>query len=133
MSQSTRWTRRNRRIDTFSRCKICGTCWGGEGQRCAPTTCPACGSTVCMGHGLGNGKCPICMFGLLPGWSGNRRVCTYKHCGQPAIARHPSRRPWYVCKAHWERAGGAFTVEIALSRRPHDWELVDDEGQAVRN
>ena len=134
MSVPARWTRRNRRIyNSPIYCRLCGTAWGtrSEERRYAPTTCMACGSTVCMGHGLGNGKCPICLFGLLPGWYGSNKICNYKGCDEPAIAQHPGRRTWHVCKKHWERARGKDLIDLAMHRRGREWVLVSDDGQEV--
>lgn len=122
-----RWVLRNRQIYPWSHCRICGTSWGSSktGQ-CSPTTCGACGSTVCMGYGLGNGKCPVCYFGLLPGWSGNQRTCSYKGCDKPAIAVDPRNRNRYVCENHWRRLGGEEIVRKALERRAKEWIEVQD-------
>jgi hypothetical protein len=85
-------------------CLACGTYWGqpDHGDRaCDVATCMLCQSPQCMGYGLGNGTCAICLYGLLPGWSGNDRKCGYAGCGNKAVARAP--RIGYVCMEHTRR------------------------------
>lgn len=65
-------------------CPHCGR-WGEE---CKPARCEGCGTWQCHGNGAGNGRCRVCHFGHLEGWSkgfidGNR--CGYKGCGREAV------------------------------------------------
>lgn len=86
-------------------CRWCGTAWGQPSRsgECERTTCLACKTPQCMGHGLGRGTCGVCFVGLLPGWSGNNdRPCGYKGCGEKAVALAP--RMGAVCASHAARA-----------------------------
>lgn len=122
-----RWVHRNRTIHPWSHCRLCGTAWGGyKSGQCPPTTCPVCGTRTCMGYGLGNGRCPVCYFGLLPGWSGSNKRCGYKGCDKPAIAIDPRNRNRPVCEDHWRRLGGDEIAKEALARRGADWIEVED-------
>ena len=49
--------------------------------------CRACGAVQCHGNGAGNGRCNICHYGRLPGWSfhTHSHACAYKGCGEPAV------------------------------------------------
>lgn len=123
-----RYVRRNRRIDDYSGCCMCGTCWGAaigaakQGAMCAPSTCMACGSRQCQGNGLSNGRCSVCYVGLLPGWSGNDGYCQYKGCSHKAVACDGK---WYVCAEHLERRKPGY-VAAQLSQRDKGWTLVDE-------
>lgn len=64
----------------------------------------------------------MCYSGLLYGWSGWNGICTYKNCGQKAVARGRGRK--YVCVSHADHQGlsiGNFD----------DWKLVDAQGFLV--
>lgn len=88
-----------RRHAPKQQCIFCGSFWGDYGEKgCPKTTCLFCGSTICMSHGLGRGQCPVCLHGLLPGWSGNDGKCTYKHCGKPVVACGRGRK--LICRDH---------------------------------
>lgn len=99
-------------------CRWCGCYSRGDressGQAaCDATICLNCRSIVCMSHGLGRGQCPVCLFGLLVGWSGTDLRCAYAaHKNTPVVAVATERnRP--VCHAHLKstyRAKG-WTVE----------------------
>lgn len=127
-----RWARRDRRVYEHSCCSICGTGWGAapgaarQGATCKPSTCAACGSIVCQSHGLGNGRCPICLIGLLSGWGGNNRPCRYKGCQARAVALDGR---WHVCAAHLERRRPGY-VAARLAEREKAWEWLPPKPQS---
>ena len=105
-------------------CAACGTFWGDYGQACCPvTTCRLCETPQCMGNGLGNGQCSICLSGLLPGWSGSEGTCNYKNCGQSAVARGRGRK--YVCYGHAEHQ--RLLVDVS-KRELFGWVLFPQTG-----
>lgn len=109
-----RWVRREeRRLFGKQQCKFCASFFP-----CGRSTCLRCNSVVCSSHGLARGQCPICYHGLLTGWSGNDRLCGYKGCGQPGVARGRGRKP--VCAYHADHQG---LPKGDWSR----WEEVEDE------
>ena len=122
MVQQKRWVRKDRRVTETALCSYCGTCWGGfPNRQCPPSTCLACGSTQCLGNGLGHGDCSICYIGMLPGWSGTDRACGYKQCTQPAVA-FVAGQVRVACKDHLERNGKAQYVAARLAERHKAWE-----------
>lgn len=67
-------------------CPHCGR-WG---EACAVTRCEGCGTPQCMGNGLRDGRCKVCLFGHLEGWGRGgfgepAAMCGYKGCGKPAV------------------------------------------------
>jgi len=107
-------------------CRYCGTMWGMQPDHtghvaCPPTTCLACGSRQCMGNGLGHGTCSICYIGLLPGWSGTDRPCSYKGCNEKAIALVGHGSHAYRCRTHLERGKYLGYVSKRLAERGSAW------------
>ena len=126
-----RYVRKNSQTYPDSHCLLCGANYGickGEPRRCRPTTCMACGSTQCMVNGLGRGQCVVCYVGLLPGWLGTNCTCSYKGCGQPAIARADGANR-NRCRIHLERGKWAGYIEKQLTARAVTFTEVDDSGQ----
>lgn len=87
-------------------CRYCGTAWGGRVDEtgrhaCEATTCRLCGVRTCMGYGLGNGTCPVCLVGLLDGWSSSSGACyrgaRFRSCPNPRAAFIRQR---FVCLSH---------------------------------
>lgn len=117
---AARWVRKLYRGASNGGCPACGSCYGRSdpSKPCEVSTCQACGSAVCASYGLGKGQCPVCMLGLLTGWSGcDRYRCGYAGCGEQAVSAAP--RVGHVCKAHlskakvgagWERAARNVTL-----------------------
>ena len=134
-----RYVKTNSQIYDHACCALCGTGWGAapgaakSNYVCKPSTCMACGSTVCQSHGLGNGHCPICFVGRLSGWSTDfmGTKCRYKGCTGAVVGDDGK---WPCCKEHLEkRRPGA--IERALYQRDNptyghwnNWKLVDDRG-----
>ena len=116
-----RWVRKDRRIYEFSHCTYCGTAWGGYPNRQCPTsTCLACGTTQCLGNGLGHGACSVCYIGMLPGWSGTDKPCGYKGCTHRAVA-FVGGVPKVACQAHLGRNGKAGHIAKHLAERTQAW------------
>ena len=122
-----RWVRKDRRVYDFSTCKLCGSACGvvKPAVQCAATTCLACGSRQCMSNGLARGTCSICLVGLLPGWSGTDRSCSYAGCAERAVARADGQNA-YRCCFHLERGKWAGYAAARLAEREKYWvEVVD--------
>lgn len=103
-------------------CPCCGSAYGNGARHipCEPVACLLCGSVQCMSNGLGNGRCSVCSYGLLPGWSrtdlqGNSHsTCEYARCDEPAVAFVPGKR--YACMAHAMRRVGT-DIQKSLAER----------------
>lgn len=104
----------NVRPHRWPSCRYCGR---AQANDCARAQCLACGNYVCHG---GGSTCPLCFFGLIPGWSGvGQRVCGYKECDNKAVARAP--RVGFVCLTHTHRAkDGRGTVAENINRAVHE-------------
>lgn len=134
-----RYVRLSAIVYSHSICRACGSAGAADRPACRVTTCLACGSPQCMSHGLGRGQCAICYVGILVGWSGSDRRCSYKRCGERAIATSGKRN---VCArhAHQARAVGVYgregRVSVAeyiadhLARREREWALLDHVADA---
>jgi len=61
-------------------CHHCGR-WGEE---CKPAQCEGCKTWQCFSNGAGNGRCRVCHYGHLNGWSGFGK-CGYKGCDREAV------------------------------------------------
>lgn len=123
-----RWCRKDRRIYDFSTCLYCGSGHGvckGETRAHTVTTCMACGTPQCMGNGLSRGTCGICLIGLLPGWAGNDRKCSYQGCNEKAIARADGQNK-FRCRNHLERGKWEGYVAARLAEREKGWEPVPE-------
>lgn len=127
MNIPPRYVRRDRRVYPFSLCKACGVAGltDADGGRtkivCSPTTCLACGTTQCLSNGGGNGRCFICFYGYLPGWSQRQQSCRYSGCTEPVVARAGA---WPVCKNHLERRKPGYTSD-RLAERDKTWILCE--------
>ena len=119
-----RWVRKDRRIYDFSLCDLCGTA-GGTTGRCNRSICMACGSAQCSSNGLARGTCGICFIGLLPGWSGNNRKCSYKGCNNQAIARVDGQNS-LRCREHLERGKWAGYIARRLAERNLAWIEIEE-------
>lgn len=120
-----RYVRKNRLIYDFSCCKLCGTGWGNyPTKQCPQTICLLCGSPQCLVNGLGNGTCGICFHGLLPGWGGNDKICSFKNCKNSAVARGKNGKR-YVCKEHFDYQFPNY-LEKRLAERTMQWIMVED-------
>lgn len=65
-------------------CPYCNR-WGEE---CKPAQCEGCGTWQCFGNGTGNGRCKVCLYGHLSGWSKGflgGKTCGYKGCDREAV------------------------------------------------
>jgi hypothetical protein len=80
-------------------CECCGSavCDGKV------ATCLGCGTEQCFANGLGRGACKVCLYGILPGWSGSKGTCSYKGCDAPGAFGYV-RGKRYVCHAHAKQA-----------------------------
>lgn len=108
-----RYVRRDARVYPDSHCLFCGTCYGitrGEPRACRIATCLACKTPQCASNGACRGQCGICLVGLLPGWAGSVRQCTYKGCTRVAVA---VVKRWPVCLEHLDQRAGTW-------HSPHD-------------
>lgn len=81
----------------WSRCRFCGR---AQEHDCKLAECQLCGSRVCHGNGS---KCPICLYGWIPGWSRGPGIaeasqCGYAGCTKRAVANAP--RVKRVCADH---------------------------------
>ena len=78
-----------------------------------------------MSNGLARGTCSICLVGLLPGWSGTDRSCSYAGCAERAVARADGQNA-YRCCFHLERGKWAGYAAARLAEREKYWvEVVD--------
>lgn len=93
--------------------------WNPDGRTCEQVACLACGTVQCHSHGRARGTCRSCLYGMLPGWSGSNNpegphryvgaiarndiLCSYKHCGEPAVYRGLPGARAIACRAHGER------------------------------
>jgi len=84
-----------------------------------------------MCNGLGRGQCSICFIGLLPGWAGSDRKCSYKGCGKPAIARADGQNP-NRCAEHLERGKWLGYVAARLAERDKHWLLLPPTEVPIR-
>jgi hypothetical protein len=119
-----RYVRQHTRIYEHSRCKLCGSAGGTNGQ-CSVNMCLFCGTPQCSSNGLGNGQCSICFYGFLPGWSGSHegQPCSYKGCTEPAVGRFP--RKGRCCAKHGLHILGAdYLTQQVTQRRTREWVLV---------
>lgn len=113
-----RWVRKGTRIYHDSHCLYCGVHYGigsGEPRACRITICMVCDSVQCMVNGLSRGTYGICGIGLLPGWSGTDRPCSYKGCQNRAIARADGKL--FRCREHLERGKWKGYVSRRLAER----------------
>lgn len=103
MSPRPRWVRKNGASD-YARSEGCPCCGSMRGRGpCEVSVCRACGSHVCHSYGGANGSCPVCLFGLILGWSGAETMpCGYKGCADKAVARAP--RVGACCARHLGKA-----------------------------
>jgi hypothetical protein len=125
--QAPRWVRKDVRIYHDSHCLLCGACYGilrGSLRRCAEQTCLACGSKQCNVNGLSRGQCGICYIGLLPGWIGNDRQCSYQGCHERAIVRVDGANK-ARCRVHLERGKWAGYLAKRLAERDRQFREVD--------
>lgn len=117
------WKRRYATTPGF--CPFCGSAWGGYANGCPVTICRACETPQCMSYGSGNGRCGVCYVGLLPGWSGSDRPCSFAKCDQSAVAHVQGKR--YACKQHLETsasaAGARRSVAAVPERLRKDWQF----------
>lgn len=97
----------------WAQCSYCGR---AQANDCRRAQCLACGSYVCLGD---SSNCPLCLIGIIPGWSGSNRPCGYKHCDQPAVAK--ADRIHSTCAGHVRRAkSNGRTVFEYISQHVHD-------------
>jgi hypothetical protein len=82
----------------WTQCRFCGRATEPRQPDCRPGVCPACGSRQCNSR---QGRCVVCLVGIMPDWSGWQRECGYAGCHEQAVARAP--RVGQVCAAHLER------------------------------
>lgn len=79
-------------------------------------TCLGCATTQCHGNGLGKGSCSVCLFGILPGWSGWIQTCGYKGCELQAAFHDVPGSVKRVCHYHATRPKiSAFNVKVTLA------------------
>jgi hypothetical protein len=129
-----RYVRRDTRIYEDSHCILCGSNYGiclGEPRACKVMRCLACGSEQCSVNGLARGQCGICRVGLLSGWSGSDRLCNYRGCREPAVARVDGQCP-VRCKGHLERGKWYGYVMNALLERGAGWILTEPRDVPMR-
>jgi len=121
-----RYIRKDSKVYDFSCCKLCGTAYGGKqhNNHCPVTVCLACDTPQCLSNGLGSGQCSVCYVGLLPGWSGSKRTCSYAGCRQQAIAR--GKRKKNVCREHLQQNGIDKYIASVPDVLKRDWVLVND-------
>lgn len=62
--------------------------------------CKGCGTEQCHNNGLGRGACSVCLYGILPGWSGSDRACGYKGCTERASFGYVPGSVKSVCHTH---------------------------------
>lgn len=58
------------------------------GEECKPAQCEGCGTWQCFSNGTGNGRCKVCLYGHLSGWSKGfmeGKGCGYKGCAREAV------------------------------------------------
>ena len=97
-----------------------------EAKECDSTTCMACETRVCMIHGTGKGACPVCLHGMLKGWSHPNQTCGYKGCTMLAVFQDVPRVR-RCCKVHAERATvTVYTYGEGMGRRVTLAEIVKD-------
>ena len=80
----------------WPQCRFCGR---AQIRDCRPVACLLCGSVQCHGNGSGNGRCKVCYFGRLPGWSGNHGECDRASWHGTAVG---VARKCRLCRAHIE-------------------------------
>jgi hypothetical protein len=56
---------------------------------------------------------------------GDNKTCSYKNCGQPAVAQGKQGKR-YVCLEHVKKQFGADVIEKAHENRSKNWKLVDE-------
>jgi hypothetical protein len=120
-----RYVRKDRRIYDDAHCLYCGSFHGickGEERAHRVVRCMACDTPQCIGNGLARGTCSVCYIGLLPGWSGSDRTCSYAGCNEPAIARADGKNK-YRCRKHLERGKWRGYVAKRIEERDVHWEL----------
>ena len=54
------------------------------GEECKPAQCEGCGTWQCFSNGSRNGRCKVCLYGHLSGWS---KGCGYTGCGYKGCDR----------------------------------------------
>jgi hypothetical protein len=105
-------------------CPCCGTMYGESAQHipCKPAECMLCGTVQCFSNGLGNGRCRLCSFGFLPGWSRPYdQRCGYAKCNAPAVAIVTGKK--LACKDHAIRkCGDAIRAAIDLRDSGAGWQ-----------
>lgn len=129
-----RYIRKDRRVYHDAHCLLCGSCYGicsGEPRVCRPSTCLACGSVQCSVNGLVRGQCSVCYVGLLTGWPGSDRQCSYKGCTGEAVARVDGQNR-ARCRMHLERGKWVGYIARHLAERDRAWIEVDDSGPFPR-
>jgi hypothetical protein len=82
----------------WAQCRFCGRATDARQPDCRPGTCLACGSRQCNSR---QGRCIVCLVGIMPDWSGWRRECGYTGCHEQAVAKAPRVR--WVCAEHLDR------------------------------
>lgn len=121
-----RYVRKDRRIYDFSTCRLCGTAYGvvKPEVECKASICKLCGTKQCLVNGLGHGTCSVCLYGLLPGWSGNETKCRYKGCNKEAVARGKHGKT-FVCLDHAVYLYPNI-LENSKQQLEKNWELVEE-------
>jgi hypothetical protein len=83
----------------WQQCRFCGRATSAAREPdCRPGVCLACGSRQCNSN---QGRCVVCLVGIMPDWSGWRRECGYAGCHEQAVATAPRVRQ--VCADHLDR------------------------------
>jgi hypothetical protein len=101
----------------WPQCRFCGRATDTQEPNCRPGVCLACGSRQCNSR---QGRCIVCLVGIMPDWSGWRRECGYTGCQAQAVARAP--RVGVVCAEHLSRptrrwAGTTISLAEDIARR----------------
>lgn len=101
----------------WTQCRFCGCATEARQPDCRPDVCRACGTRQCNSR---QGRCVVCLVGIMPDWSGWRCECGYAGCHEQAVARAP--RVGRVCAQHLGRpcqlvGGRKTTTAQYIARR----------------